>query len=158
MTKLRFDNITLKSFNFKLIPKKKKFHVENKRLTKLVKGICTKINDEYKIALDVKIIKPEITDDEHPDILVLDFTEESYNIKGATTVFSRTLDENGRYVRYIRNELNAKCLYGDEKRYVPFCHNWICSGYVVKRDGKLLFDFNECISPKGYGVAVIENY
>jgi len=84
MTKLRFDNITLSQFNsFKLIPKKKTItHEGNKKLTKaLVKGVCFKEGNEFKIQLDVKTLKPDIISKGQPDILVLDFTEESYNIK-----------------------------------------------------------------------------
>lgn len=153
MTKLRFDNITLSQFNsFKLIPKKKTItHDGNKKLTKsLVKGVCFKEGDEFKIQLDVKTLKPDIISKGQPDILVLDFTEESYNIKGVTSVFDRNPDSKGRYVRYVRNETNAKFMPGSPERYVPFCRNWVCSGYIVRRNGKMMFDFNECLYPQGY--------
>ena len=157
MTKLKFDSLS-SGFKFKLVEKKRKPRTEsNKRLTKLVRGVCIKENDDYKIALDIKHLKPNILDSKNPDILVLNFTEESYNLRGVTSVFSREKNEIGHYTRYIRNESYCKCFPGDPERLVPFCHNWVCSGYIVKRSGKLIFEFNECIAPQGYAVAEIED-
>ncbi len=159
MTKLKFDSLSLGFNSFKLIPKKRVIkHDGNKKLTsKLVKGVCIIIDGEFKIKLDITTLKPEIIDEGQPDILVLSFTEESYDIVGVSTVFNRVPDKNGRYTRYIRNETKAKFHPGDPSRYVPFCRNWVCSGHIVKRDGKLMFDFNECIAPQGYAVAQISD-
>lgn len=160
MAKLRFDNLTLGNFSsFKLVPKKRVIkHDGNKKLTsKLIKGVCFKESDEYKIRLDVKALKPDIIDKGQPDILVLDFTEESYNIKGVFSVFDRKPGKDGKYVRYVRNETKAKFHPGSTERYVPFCNNWVCSGYIVRRNGKLMFDFNECIAPEGYGTFILDD-
>lgn len=152
MTKLRFDNLTLQGFNqFKLIEKKRKPTTDtDKRLTNLIKGICVKEGDIYKIAVDVKELKPNIIDKGQPDLLVLEFTEESYNLKGVVSVFDRKPDEYGKYTRYIRNESQCKFFPGSKEKLVPFCKNWVCSGYIVKRNGKLLFDFHDCLNPRGY--------
>lgn len=154
MTKLKFDSLSSGTFSFKLVPKKRVIkHDGNRRLTtKLVRGVCMFIDEEYKIQLDAKVLKPDIIDKGQPDILVLRFTEESYELKGVTSVFSKKPDNKGRYTRYIRTETNAKFHPGDLEHYVPFCHNWVCSGHIVRRDGKLMFDFNECIAPQGYTV------
>ena len=156
MAKLRFDNLTLSQFNFTLVPKKRKTNPNSdKRLTtKLVRGICFKDGDNFKIQIDVKAIKSDIVDKGYPDILVLDFTEESYELKDVLSVFDRNPDKNGRYTRYVRNITNAKFMSGDPDRYVPFCKNWICSGYIVRCNGKMMFDFNDCIAPNGYGTFV----
>jgi len=160
MVKLRFDNLIMSQFNsFKLVPKKKAPKTDsNKKLTtKLVKGICIKDGDNWLIQLDVKALKPDIIDKGQPDLLILPFTEDSYDLKGLTSVFERTPDENGRYTRYIRNETDAKFHPGSPERYVPFCKNWVCSGYIVRCNGKLMFDFNECIAPNGYCTFKEEN-
>ena len=159
MAKLRFDNLTLSQFSsFKLIPKKRTITRDgNKKLTpNLVKGVCVKEEDDFKIQINVKALKPDIIDKGQPDILVLDFTEESYDLKGVTSVFDRKPDKNGRYTRYIRNESYAKAFPGSPERYVPFCRNWVCSGYIVRRNGKMMFDFNECLYPQGYGTFMSE--
>ena len=160
MTKLRFDKLTLSQFSsFKLIPKKRTIaHDGNKKLTpKLVKGICFREGNDFKIKINVKALKPDIIDNGQPDLLVLDFTEESYEIKGVTSVFDRNPDKNGKYIRYIRSETKAKFHPGSPERYVPFCKNWVCSGYIVRCNGKLMFDFNECIAPNGYCTFKEEN-
>lgn len=158
MAKLRFDNLTLSQFNtFKFAQKKRVVrHDGNKRLTKLVRGICFLEGDNFKIQVDAKVLNPDIIEKGKPDILVLDFTEESYNLKGVASVFDRKPDEHGKYTRYIRNAIHAKFFPGDSERYVPFCKNWICSGYVVRRNGKMMFEFNECIVPKGYNTFIPE--
>lgn len=146
MTKINLQNLS--SFNFKLIQKKVK--KDNKKITKLVKGECVKDNNVYKIKIDSKILTN--INSKYPDLLYLDFTEESYNLKGVVSVFSKTADEKGRYTRYIRNESQCKFFPGSKDKLVPFCPNWICSGYIVRRNGKMMFDFNECIAPKGYAL------
>ena len=159
MTKLRFDNLTMSQFNsFKLVPKKVVRTDNNKKLTsKLVKGLCIKNGDDYLISINVKSLKPEIIDKGQPDLLILPFTEESYDLKGICSVFDRNPDKKGKYIRYIRNETSAKIMPGSPERYVPFCHNWVCSGYIVRRNGKLMFDFNDCIALNGYGVFINED-
>ena len=140
------------TFSFKFIPKKKNVRNDgNKKvISTLVKGICLKIDEEYKIKIDASVLKPYITDKSNPDFLLLDFTEESYEIKGLTTVFDIKPNERGNYTRYIRSESYAKFFPGSKEKYVPFCNNWVCSGYIVRRNGKLMFKFNECIAPQGY--------
>lgn len=152
MTKLKFDALSSGSVSFKLVPKKRIIkHDGNKKLTpKLVKGVCIKEGDDFKIQLDVRALKPTLIEKSQPDLLVLDFTEESYNLRGVASVFDRNPDEEGRYIRYIRSESQCKFFPGNKEKLVPFCKGWICSGYIIRRNGKLMFDFNECISPNGY--------
>ena len=159
MAKLRFDNLTLSQFSsFKLIPKKRTINGEgNKKLTpKLVRGVCFREGDDFKIQINVKALKPDIIDKCHPDILLLDFTEESYELKGVLSVFNRKPNKNGKYIRYIRSESNAKFMPGSPDVYVPFCNNWVCNGYIVRHNGKMMFDFNECLHPQGYDTFVSE--
>ena len=159
MTKLRFDNLSLGQFNnFKFVSKKTRNNNGNKKLTtKLVRGICFKDNDNiFKIQVNVKALKPDIIEKGQPDILILDFTEKSYELKGVLSVFDRNPDKHGKYTRHVRNETNAKFMPGSPERYVPFCRNWVCSGYIVRVNGKMMFDFNECLHPKGYETIVAE--
>ena len=138
------------NFGFKFVTKKTVRHNTFKKLTKLIKGVCLKIEDEYKIQLDIKALKPDIIDKGQPDILLLDFTEDSYELKGVISVFSKDRDDKGNYVRYVRNESQCKFFPGNKEYLVPFAPNWVCSGYIVRINGKMMFKFNECIAPKGY--------
>ena len=150
MTKLKFDSLTLGQFNsFTFVSKKK--NITNKKLTsKLVSGVCLKEGEDYKIRINAKALKPDIIDKGQPDILIFDFTEESYNLRGVVSVFSRNTDDKGKYTRYIRNESKCKFFPGNKDKLVPFCPNWVCNGYIVRHDGKLMFDFNDCLNPEGY--------
>ena len=152
MVKLRFDNLTMSQFSsFSFAHKRKRANAYNKKLTTtLVKGVCVLINEEYNIKIDVKELKPGIIDKGQPDILCLPFTEESYNLKGVISVFDRCLNSRGGYTRYIRNETVCKFFPGSEEKYVPFCPGWVCNGYIIRRNGKLMFDFNDCLVPEGY--------
>lgn len=152
MTKLRFDNLTLGTFNTFNFAKKKivKSNTNKKLTTKLVQGVCIMDGEDFKIQVDVKALKPNIIEKGYPDILMLDFTENSYELKDIVSVFDRIPNKKGKQVRYIRSLSDAKFMPGSQDRYVPFCNNWICSGYIVRHNGKMMFDFNECIKPKGY--------
>ena len=158
MAKLRFDSLTLSQFNvFKPTPKKRTNSNSNKRLTsRLIKGVCFKDGDIFKIQIDAKTLKPDIIEKGQPDILVLEFTEESYELKDVIAVFDRNPDKNGKYTRRVRSISNAKFMPGDPNRYVPFCPNWICNGYLIRRNYKLMFEFNECLYPKGYNTFIPE--
>lgn len=159
MTKLRFDNLTLSQFNnFKFATKKRKINpnADKKLTTKLVKGVCFKDGDDFKIKVDIRELKPDIIDKGQPDILILNFTEESYELKGVVSVFDRNPNKHGKYVRYIRSETNSKLMPGSTEKYVPFCNNWVCNGYIIRRNGKMMFNFNDCISPQGYNTIVAE--
>ena len=91
----------------------------------------------------------------NPDLKVLDFTERSYELKGKTNVFSRTLDKNGRRTRFIRTINYAKHMPGLPEQYIPFAPNWIVRGYIVKDNGILKFDFKSLVGVDGYNMDVL---
>ena len=101
-------------------------------------------NNAYKVAISMK------NDPDFPDLLVLPFTENSYNLKGKKSVFTRTKDEFGKRIRYIRSEEKAKYHYGDSNRYIPFAPNWIVKGNIVRDNGVLKFDFIDLVTIDGY--------
>ena len=152
--KLKYDKLSLNTFSFKLIPKKTR-NSDVKRITnRLVKGVCIKTDDGFKIQIETEVIKDSISREGQPDLLFLDFTEDSYELKGIISVFDRNPDKNGKYTRYVRTETKAKFFPGDPERYVPFCNGWVCKGYIVRIKGKLFFKFKECIAPKGFNVYI----
>ena len=91
----------------------------------------------------------------HPDLLVLDFTERSYDLTGKTNVFSRTVDSKGKRIRFIRNLINAKFMPGLPEQYIPFAPNWIVRGYIVKDNGISKFDFKSLVGIDGYTMDVL---
>ena len=128
--------------SFKLVTKKQRIST-GKVSNRVIKGICIREDDNFRIRIkssDVKDIIPNIKSDE----IILDFTEDSYNLKGVQTVFNRKADENGRYICIIRDINDCKVFYGSEENYVPFWHGWICSGFIIKNGSKYLFKFKDC--------------
>ena len=80
---------------------------------------------------------------------ILPFTKRSYDLKGKTSIFSKTKGKYG-YTRHVRTEDKAKVFPGDSDKYVPFAPNWIVKGNIINDKGVLKFDFIELLTVKGY--------
>ena len=132
-------------------PKRNKTSESIKRTSnKIAKGkVFQDENGTYKVSISMG------NDPVHPDLLVLDFTERSYDLTGKTTVFSRSLDKKGRRTRFIRTESHAKFMPGLPEQYIPFAPNWIVRGYIVRENGLMKFDFVGLAGVDGYGMDVL---
>lgn len=144
----------LKVMPFKVaVPKPKRNKTSDgiKRTTnKIIKGkVFQDENGTYKVSINME------NDPVHPDLLILDFTERSYDLTGKTNVFSRTVDSKGRRIRFIRNLINAKFMPGLPEQYIPFAPNWIVRGYIVKDNGTMKFDFKSLVGIDGYTMDVL---
>ena len=121
----------------KPIPKPSiKIEAKNKR------GYVILEDEEYKVLLA----------DESNGIhnhTILPFTKKSYDLKGKTSIFTKTKGKYG-YTRYVRIEDKAKVFPGDSDIYVPFAPNWIVKGDIINDKGVLKFDFIELLTIKGY--------
>ena len=80
---------------------------------------------------------------------ILPFTKRSYDLKGKTSIFTKTKNKYG-YTRYVRTEDKAKVFPGDSDKYVPFAPNWMVKGNIINDKGILKFDFVELLTIKGY--------
>lgn len=80
---------------------------------------------------------------------ILPFTKRSYDLKGKTSIFSKTKGKYG-YTRHVRTEDKAKVFPGDSDKYVPFAPNWMVKGNIINDKGILKFDFIELLTVKGY--------
>ena len=141
----------IKSMQFKVaVPKPKRNKTSDgiKRITnKIVKGKVFQDKDgTYKVSINM---------DNDPDLLILDFTERSYDLTDKLNVFSRTVDNKGRRTRFIRNTINAKYMPGLPEQYIPFAPNWIVRGYIVKDNGIKKFDFKSLVGIDGYTMEVL---
>ena len=121
----------------KTIPKPSiKIEAKDKRGYVILEG------EEYKVLLD----------NESYDIhnrKILPFTKKYYDLKGKTSIFSKTKGKYG-YTRHVRTEDKAKVFPGDSDKYVPFAPNWIVKGDIINDKGILKFDFIELLTIKGY--------
>lgn len=121
----------------KTIPKPSvKIEAKNKR------GYVILENEEYKVSLINE------SDSIH-NCKILPFTKRSYDLKGKTSIFSKTKGKYG-YIRHIRTEDKAKVFPGDSDKYVPFAPNWMVKGNIINDKGILKFDFVELLTIKGY--------
>ena len=121
----------------KTIPKPSvKIEATNKR------GCVILENEEYKVSLINE------SDSIH-NCKILSFTKRSYDLKGKTSIFSKTKGKYG-YTRHVRTEDKAKVFPGDSDKYVPFAPNWIVKGNIINDKGVLKFDFTELLTIKGY--------
>ena len=121
----------------KTIPKPSiKIEAKDKRGYVILEG------EEYKVLLA----------NENYDIhnrKILPFTKKSYDLKGKTSIFSKTKGKYG-YTRHVRTEDKAKVFPGDSDKYVPFAPNWMVKGNIINDKGILKFDFIELLTVKGY--------
>lgn len=139
--------VKLNSLSLKIsVPKKKRNNSEGIKLIKKNKEgkVFIDENNIYKVSISMD------NDPDFPDLLVLPFTENSYNLKGRKTVFSKIKDKHDKVIRYVRSEEKAKYNYGDSNRYVPFSSNWIVKGNIIRDNGILKFDFIDLVTLSGY--------
>lgn len=133
------------------VPKKSKIISKNtiKIEAKNKKGVVFIDEDgEYKVSLSME------NDDYNPSLLIVPFTEKSYELKGKINIFSRTTDKDGRYIRYIRSEEKARFFPGNPDIFVPFAPNWIVKGNLVREGLILKFDFISLVNIKGYNMII----
>ena len=81
-----------------------------------------------------------VNDPDFPDYLVIPFTEKSLSLVGKEKVFGRNKDEYGRNVCYIRDKRFCTFHPGLPSQYTTIVEKEVCSGYVVRINGKLYFD------------------
>lgn len=117
--------------------KKKPKTSKPNRISRLCIGTTIKEGDEYKIKISLR------NDPEYPDFLVVPFTKESLDLKGKAIVYSREKDKYGHYIAYHRDSSMCKLFPGLPTKYTVVVEKLVCSGYVVRKDGKLMFDLKE---------------
>ena len=107
------------------------------RISRLCIGTTIKEGNEYKIKISLR------NDPEYPDFLVVPFTKESLELKGKSIVYSHHKDQYGHNIEYHRNDIMCKLAPGHPILYTTVIERLVCSGYVVRKDGKLMFDLKE---------------
>lgn len=110
-----------------------------KRISKLLQGDVFIEDEVYKIKISIT----------SGNYRILDFTEESFDLKGKTNIFSKCKTNEDKRTRYIRQEIDSRVHPGDKNKYVPFAPNWTVSGYIISFNKKELFDFNDIVCPVG---------
>lgn len=133
------------------IPKKQKTISKNtvKIEAKNKKGVVFIDEDgKYKVSLSME------NDNCNPSLLIVPFTEKSYDLRGKTNIFNKIPDKEGRYIRHIRTEEKSKFFPGNPDVFVPFAPNWIVKGNLVREGLILKFDFISLVNIKGYNIMI----
>lgn len=134
----------------------------DKKLTKLVPGVV--IQDEqgnFSVHIKyfdylAKLTKDTTINDIGKGGVTLPFTEDSYDISKCDRIFTRVGQRNRQYISLILNETDRIFKKADPNRYVPFCHNWICSCWIVRKAGKVYAKFNRILTLVGHNYNVKE--
>lgn len=104
------------------------------RVSRLCIGTTIKEGDTYKIRISLR------NDPEYPDFLIVPFTKRSLDLEGKSIVYSTKKDKTGNHVKYCRDSSKCKLFPGLPIQYTVVIEKLVCSGYVIRKDGKLLFD------------------
>lgn len=132
----------------------------DKKLTKLVPGVV--IQDEqgnFSVHIKyfdylAKLTKDTNINEIGKNGVTLPFTEDSYDMSNCERIFTRVGQRNRQYISLILNETDRIFKKADPNRYVPFCHNWICSCWIVRIDGKVYAKFNRILTLVGHAYNV----
>ena len=134
--------------------------LHDKKLTKLVPGVVIQdeqgnfsVHIKYFDYLD-KLTKDTNINDIGKNGVTLPFTEDSYDMSKCERIFTRVGQRNRQYISLILNETDRIFKKADPNRYVPFCHNWICSCWIVRKDGKVYAKFNRILTLVGHSYNV----
>ena len=132
----------------------------DKKLTKLVPGVVIQdeqgnfsVHIKYFDYLD-KLTKDTNINEIGKNGVTLPFTEDSYDTSKCERIFTRVGQRNRQYISLILNETDRIFKKADPNRYVPFCHNWICSCWIVRKDGKVYAKFNRILTLVGHSYNV----
>lgn len=84
--------------------------------------------------------------EESEELIVIPFTERSLDLKGKTYVFLKNKDEHNHYVCIIRDIHKADLYPGLNTQYDALHEGLLISGYIIRKDGKLYFDYEDIIN------------
>lgn len=114
------------------------------RVSRLCIGIVIREDNDYKIRVSLR------NDPDYPDYIIVPFTLESLSLKGKTHVYGRNKDELGHNILYIRDQKWCDLYPGLLSQYSVVVENLVCSGYVVRKNGKLMFEIKDRHGYKKY--------
>lgn len=107
------------------------------RISRLCLGTAIYISGVYKCKVSLR------NDPDYPDYIVVPFTKESLDLKGKTIVYEQNKDEYGHYVKHYKDAELSRNFPGLPSQYTVVVEGEVCSGYVIRTEGKLYFDIKE---------------
>lgn len=119
-----------------LKPKRISTTPSKKYLTKLLYCVAHKTENGWKAYINTRGLEG------YENVTILDFTENSFELKGRCDVFLHHKDKTGHWVRIIRHSFYANTNPGSPEVYCSLCDNDCFSGHIMKVNGVLQFDMS----------------
>ncbi len=137
------------SFTIKIANKhKNKLKTDTNKISRKCLAIVVKIDNEFKAIINYE--KNHICIKEGDTLsneqIILPFTEQSFNLKNKIHVWLKEKDKYGYKVRVTRTEHIARLSPGTSTQYDVFKENMLILGYIIRKDGKMYFEYKELVS------------
>jgi len=147
-------NTLVYNFKFKPIAKRRKkaVAVKERKLAANVIGIVFIEDGVYKVHVSCATSEEE----ELPPQLILEFTPDSYNLKGHTKAFTKCYTPRDKWTCYCRTREHSTLFPNLAEQLVPFAHNWEVKGWIVRRNGQLMFKLKQALTIHGYNMWVAD--
>lgn len=111
-------------------------------------AVVTKVDGEYKAIINYEKNIVEISENYtlKNEVLIIPFTDKSLSLKDKTYVFLKEKDKYNHIVCIQRDYLTANISPGTKKQYDVLKENILISGYIIKKDNKMYFEYEDLIS------------
>lgn len=137
------------AFTIKLASKpKRETNLKGNNISRKCLAVVKEIDGEFKavINLDKKYIRLKEGDELSNEQLVLPFTEKSLDLRDKLYVWLKKKDKYGHNVCIIRDSFTAHLHPGIPTQYDVFKENILISGHIVRKDGKMYFNYEDLVA------------
>lgn len=143
------------NFTINIVSKvKAKQESKPKSLTFGKSCLAVVIKDEDKLKARL-VTSPVEDNDWFNEFLVIDFTPESFSLKGKTHVFLKERNKYGKKVCVIRdNYLIRELYYGLDTQYDALHEGLLVRGHIIKKNGKHYFNYESLVAFTEYGAHI----
>lgn len=131
-------------FNIKLASFKKINSSKNKHIGKKYQAIVIKENDIFK----AKLISSPVEDTKlFRKISILPFTEESFNLRNSTHIYSKKRDKSNHYICIIRKPIEAKLGPINDSNFSTLREGLKIEGHIYIKDNIYYFNYEKLLLP-----------
>lgn len=134
--------VKLQKFTINIASKTK--HKSKETFTKISRkcfAVVKEIDNEFKAI--ITLTKDDNLGNEQ---LVLPFTDKSLDLKDKQYIFLKEKDKYNNYVCIIRDYKIKFLNPGDPNKHTTIHDNLLIAGYIVRKEGKMYFDYEDLIA------------
>lgn len=128
------------STTFKIKPFKTKTVRNSKKKSR--RCLATIVNDNGVLKAQVSLNNKEV----NHDMIIIPLTQQSLDLKGKLYVFTTYPDKHGKPACIIKDNLQATTNCGLPTQYTTVKEGVVISGYVVKINDKMYFEYEQLVS------------